>query len=69
MSESSARASVYVFSVSSALIALGFIGQLSEVGDAFNVFALAVLPTLYLLGSCPSSDWSNAGPRTSATAW
>jgi hypothetical protein len=50
MSESSARASVYVFSVSSALVALGFIGQLSEVGDAFNVFALAVLPTLYLLG-------------------
>src|SRR5215211_3671235 len=50
MSESSARASVYVFSVSSALVALGFIGQLSEVGDVFNVFALTVLPTLYLLG-------------------
>jgi hypothetical protein len=51
MSESSARASVYVFSVSSALVALGFIGQISEVGDVFNVFALTVLPTLYLLGS------------------
>jgi hypothetical protein len=50
MSESSARASVYVFSVSSTLVALGFIGQLSEVGDVFNVFALTVLPTLYLLG-------------------
>jgi hypothetical protein len=50
MSESSARASVYVFSVSSALVALGFIGQLSDVGDVFNVFALTVLPTLYLLG-------------------
>jgi hypothetical protein len=50
MSESSARASVYVFSVSSALVALGFIGQLSEVGDVFNAFALTVLPTLYLLG-------------------
>jgi hypothetical protein len=50
MSESSARASVYVFAVSSALVALGFIGQLSEVGDVFNVFALTVLPTLYLLG-------------------
>jgi hypothetical protein len=50
MSESSARASVYVFSVSSALVALGFIGQISEVGDVFNVFALTVLPTLYLLG-------------------
>jgi hypothetical protein len=51
MSESSARASVYVFSVSSALVALGFVAQISEVGDVFNVFALAVLPTLYLLGS------------------
>jgi len=51
MSESSARASVYVFSVSSALVALGFIGQLSQVGDVFNVFALTVLPTLYVLGA------------------
>jgi hypothetical protein len=50
MSESAARASIYVFSVSSALVALGFIGQISEVGDVFNAFALTVLPTLYLLG-------------------
>jgi hypothetical protein len=50
VSESSARASVYVFAVSSALVALGFIGQLSDVGDVFNAFALTVLPTLYLLG-------------------
>jgi hypothetical protein len=50
VSESSARASVYVFSVSSTLVALGFIGPLSDVGDVFNVFALTVLPTLYLLG-------------------
>jgi hypothetical protein len=50
MSESSARASLYVFSVSSVLIALGFISQVSEIGDLFNTFALAVLPTLYVLG-------------------
>jgi hypothetical protein len=50
MSESSARASVYVFSVSSALVALGFLGQVSEVGDVFYAFALTVLPTIYLLG-------------------
>ena len=31
-------------------MALGFIGQLSDVGDAFNAFALTVLPKLYLLG-------------------
>jgi hypothetical protein len=51
MSESSARASLYIVSVSSTLVALGFITQLSEIGDIFNVFALTVLPTLYLLGT------------------
>lgn len=51
MSESSARASVYVFSVSSALVALGFIGQSSELGAVFHAFALTVLPTVYLLGA------------------
>ena len=51
MSESSARASLYGFSVSSALVALGFLAQISQASDVFNVFALTVLPTLYLLGS------------------
>jgi hypothetical protein len=51
LTESSARASVYIFAVSSALVALGFIGQLSDIGDVFNVFALTVLPTLYVLGA------------------
>jgi hypothetical protein len=50
VSESASRASLYVMSVSSALVALGFLGQISEVGDAFDVFALTVLPTLYVLG-------------------
>lgn len=72
MSESSARASVYLFSVSSALVALGFVVQISEVGDVFNVFALAVLPTLYLLGSvtfvrmveCGAEDFRYGSGRT-----
>src|ERR671918_2892326 len=51
MSESSARASLYIVAVSSTLVALGFIAQLSEIGDVFNVFALTVLPTLYVLGT------------------
>src|SRR3954451_15400366 len=48
--ESSARAALYISAVSSTLVALGVIGQISDVGDAFNVFALTVLPTLYILG-------------------
>jgi hypothetical protein len=50
MSESSSRAALYIGAVSSALVALGFLGQLSPSGDTFNTFALTVLPTLYLLG-------------------
>jgi hypothetical protein len=50
MSESSARAALYIGAVSSTLVALGFLGQLSPGGDTFNTFALTVLPTLYLLG-------------------
>ena len=50
VSESVGRAALYVMSVSSTLIALGFLAQVSEVGDAFDVFALTVLPTLYVLG-------------------
>jgi hypothetical protein len=49
-SESTARAGLYIAAVSSTLIALGFIAQASEVGDLFNVFALVVLPTLYVIG-------------------
>jgi len=51
ISETSGRASVYMLSVSSALVALGFVSQ-SSTGSrtAFVALALTVLPTLYLLG-------------------
>jgi hypothetical protein len=50
LTESASRATVYIGAVSSSLVALGFIGQISEVGAPFQVFALIVLPTLYVLG-------------------
>jgi hypothetical protein len=51
MSETSARASIYMFSVSSALVALGFVSQIDDgVGVIFDVFALTVLPVIYFLG-------------------
>jgi hypothetical protein len=50
MSESSSRAALFIGAVSSTLVALGFLGQLSPGGDAFNAFALTVLPTVYVLG-------------------
>ena len=48
--ESASRASLFIMSVSSTLVALGFLGQASRAGHSFEVFALTVLPTLYLLG-------------------
>ena len=50
VSESSARSALYLGSMSSALIALGFVSQVSEGGELFQLFALAALPTLYFLG-------------------
>jgi hypothetical protein len=47
VSESSTRASLYVLSLSSTLVALGFVSQ-SE--DAFGPFLAIVLPTLFVLG-------------------
>jgi len=50
ISESSSRAALYVGALSSSLIALGFLGQASEFDTEFDIFALVVLPTIYLLG-------------------
>ena len=49
-SESASRASLYILSVSSTLVALGFLGQGDRSDRTFQVFTLTVLPTLYLLG-------------------
>jgi hypothetical protein len=49
-SETASRAALYIGAVSSTLVALGFLGQISDVGDLFHTFALTALPTLYVLG-------------------
>jgi hypothetical protein len=51
VSESTARASLFVGALSTTLVALGFIAQAAGVGSAFDVFALVSLPTLYMLGT------------------
>jgi hypothetical protein len=50
VSESGARSALYLGSVSSTLIALGFVSQVSEGGDVFQLFSLGALPTLFFLG-------------------
>ena len=48
--ETGARAAAFLGIVSSALVALAFIGQVSRLGTAFFAFALVLLPTLFFVG-------------------
>ncbi len=48
--ETGGRTAVFLGTVSSALVALAFIGQVSRLGTAFFAFLLVLLPTLFFLG-------------------
>src|SRR5215472_4101278 len=50
IAESTGRSSLFVGAVSSGLVALAFVGQISHLGTAFFVFSLVVLPTLFFMG-------------------
>jgi RsiW-degrading membrane proteinase PrsW (M82 family) len=50
VSEANGRASIYLAALSSNLIALAFIGQMSDLGTAFYAFALILLPVLAFVG-------------------
>ena len=50
VSESNGRASIYLAALSSNLIALAFVGQMSRLGTAFYAFALVLLPVLGFVG-------------------
>jgi RsiW-degrading membrane proteinase PrsW (M82 family) len=50
VSEANGRASIYLAVLSSNLIALAFIGQMSRLGTAFYAFALILLPVLAFVG-------------------
>jgi hypothetical protein len=51
--EISARLQLYMTTLSSAIIALALVAQLSELGRAFVGFALVLLPVVYLLEVAP----------------
>jgi hypothetical protein len=48
--ETNGRSALFLSTVSSAVVALAFIGQVADAGQPFFLFALAVLPTLFFLG-------------------
>jgi len=48
--ETGGRTAVFLGTVSSTLVALAFVGQISRLGTAFFAFAVVLLPTLFFLG-------------------
>jgi hypothetical protein len=50
VSEANGRANIYLAALSTNLIALAFIGQMSRLGVAFYAFALILLPVLAFVG-------------------
>src|SRR5512133_1683529 len=51
IADSNGRSALYLATVSSAVVALAFIGQVTHLRQAFFLFALALLPALVLLGT------------------
>ena len=50
ISESSSRSSLYLTSLSAAVVGLSFVAQASRFGETFFIFALAILPVVFFLG-------------------
>jgi hypothetical protein len=51
VSEANGRAAIFLAALSSNLIALAFIGQMSRLGEPFYAFALILLPVLAFVGA------------------
>lgn len=50
ISDANGRAGLFLSTVSTTLVALAFIGNISHLGTAFFVFALVLFPSLFFLG-------------------
>jgi len=50
IAESSSRSSLYLTTVTGAVVGLSFVAQASRFGESFFVFALAILPVVFFLG-------------------
>jgi hypothetical protein len=50
VNEANGRASIYLATVSSVIVALAFIGQIAKLGTAFYAFAFVLLPSVFFVG-------------------
>jgi hypothetical protein len=48
--EANGRANLFLTSVSSATVALAFVGQVTQLSDRFLVFGVILLPCVYFIG-------------------
>ncbi len=65
--EAHGRATLFLSTLSSALVALGIVAQTSAFGQPFGIFARLVLPPIAFLGIIPSSAPSRPGWETYST--
>jgi hypothetical protein len=52
ISEANGRVSSFLITVSSTLVALAFVGQISRLGSAFYLFGLVLFPSVLFIGIC-----------------
>jgi hypothetical protein len=81
IAEANGRSTLYLGTLSSAVIALAFVGQANQLGDAFYLFALTLLPPVFLLGvfsylrlvQTSIEDmvdaWGRSGSASTSLAW
>src|SRR4029453_12339084 len=50
IAEANGRSTLYLGTLSSAVIAITFVGQANQLGDTFYLFAPPLLPPVFLLG-------------------
>ena len=67
IAEANGRSTLYLGTLSSAVIAIAFVGQADELGDAFYLFALLLLPPVFLLGTSAACGWCRPRSRTWST--
>jgi hypothetical protein len=81
IAEANGRSALYLGTLSSAVIAIAFIGQANQLGDTFYLFALMLLPPVFLLGvfsflrlvQTSIEDmvlpWGRSGSASTSLAW
>ena len=69
IAEANGRSTLYLGTLSSAVIAIAFVGQANQLGDAFYLFALLLLPPVFRSVSSATCGWCRPRSRTWSMPW